>query len=374
MKNLIFLVLFLFSDIVYASEILSVKLEDGEVINARLCMPEDKASVPYLVLFIHGTGPSTYLNKRKMGDKTFNYYDLFAQEFNKAGIGFLSYNRRGVTMSDIPPMYDKVDSVKYAQYLPMTEVADVEAIISQLKKRKDLKKTKIILLGWSEGTIISTLIAEREKVEVEALLLCGYAKENLFDIIKWQLNGGSSMMNVCKCFDSDNNKFIVRSEYESEAKVATYCREKLFGGVDFSIMDRVADSILDAKDFKVQVEEYYNMLLQKTEEGDNSWIWDNYFKITTTWLKQHFKLEANKSRMLRLDLPVYVFHGTMDANTSVEGVYDIEKRFKSLGKKNLKCQVFEDHDHDLNFSEWLKNGGLSYGIQAIFDETKKIID
>ncbi len=243
---LLFVLLVLFSQHLFGSEIIDFRLQDGEIIKGKLSLPEGSESVSHIVLFIHGTGPNTYLNKRGNPDQNFNYYDMFAEEFNKAGIGFLSYNRRGVTISETPPMYDAVDSAKYSKYNPLTEATDVESIIRQLKKYGNLQKTKIILLGWSEGTIISTMIAERKIVDIEALMLCGYANENLFDIIKWQLNGASSMINVCQCFDSDDNKYVDRSEYESEEKVATYCRENLFGGVDFSLLDKSPDSILNA--------------------------------------------------------------------------------------------------------------------------------
>jgi hypothetical protein len=82
---------------------------------------------------VHGTGPNTYLNKRKIGNIEFYYYDLFADEFNKRGIGFFSYSRKGFEIGDTPPYYDKIDSAKYSAYLPLTEAKDIEAIISQLK-------------------------------------------------------------------------------------------------------------------------------------------------------------------------------------------------------------------------------------------------
>lgn len=138
---------------ILSNEILKVKLWDGEETEIRLSLPESTNTPNYLVLFIHGTGPNTYLNKRGKGKKQFNYYDLFADEFNKRGVGFVSYNRRGVTIGNNPPLYDEVDSVKFLKYLPVTETKDIESIIGYLKTRKALNKTKIILLGWSEGIL-----------------------------------------------------------------------------------------------------------------------------------------------------------------------------------------------------------------------------
>ena len=109
---------FLVSHSLIAQEIINFRLQDGEMIKGKLSLPKPSDSISHIVLYIHGTGPNTYLNKRGNNNQNFNYYDMFANEFNKAGIGFLSYNRRGVTMSETPPMYDQVDSVKFLKYSP----------------------------------------------------------------------------------------------------------------------------------------------------------------------------------------------------------------------------------------------------------------
>ena len=90
-------------------------------------------------------------------------------------------------------------------------------------------------------------------------------------------------------------------------------------------------------------------------------------------MKAHFQVEANKTRMLRLDLPIYILQGTEDASTPVEGAMDIKERFEYMGKNNLSVQTFDGHDHDLNYTHWLKTGELSKGMKAIFDATKEIV-
>ena len=369
----IFLFLALIGNGMWCAEIIDFKLWDGETTKGRLSTPDLAEDLPYLVLYIHGTGPGTYLDKRSMGGFDFNYYDVFADEFVSRGVGFLSYNRRGVTISDNPPMYNDVDSVKYKKYLPMTEAKDIESIISQVRSRKGLATTKIILLGWSEGTIIATLIAERQKVAVDALLLCGYANESMYDIIAWQFSGRSSMLTVCKCFDRNDDRSIERSEYESADKMAEHCRINVFGNADFSLLDHTKDSLIDQSDFKALVEGTYKAVLEMTEKGNNAWIWKNYFQVTTEWLKAHFQLEANKTRMLRLDLPIYIFQGAEDSSTPVEGAHDIRTRFGYMGKSNLKVQVFEEHDHDLNYTHWLRQKELSEGMNAIFNTVTEIV-
>ena len=103
------------------------------------------------------------------------------------------------------------------------------------------------------------------------------------------------------------------------------------------------------------------------KQGNEDWIWDYYFRITVPWLQEHFSLEANKSRLTRLNLPIAIFHGERDANVPVEGVYDLDKRFRALGKTNLKTFVFENHNHDLNFMEWVNNNKIPAGIEKVLE-------
>lgn len=101
-KFILLLIAVVFSNCVFGEEIVKIKLSDRESIDGRLKLPSDNDKIPLLVVFVHGTGPNTYLNKRKIGNLEFNYYDLFAEEFNKRGIGFFTYNRRGVEIGDTP--------------------------------------------------------------------------------------------------------------------------------------------------------------------------------------------------------------------------------------------------------------------------------
>ena len=181
------------------------------------------------------------------------------------------------------------------------------------------------------------------------------------------------MLTVCKCFDLNDDGVISREEYESMEKMAQHCRTTIFGNTDFGVLDQTKDSIIDHSDFKVLVEASFKTILEMAKKGNNAWIWKNYFQITSEWMKAHFQLEANKTRMLRLDLPIYILQGTEDASTPVDGAMDIKERFEYMGKNNLSVQTFDGHDHDLNYKHWLKTGELSKGMKAIFDATKEIV-
>lgn len=346
-------------------ELINITFSDGDKTTGRLCLPEGEAKA--VVVYIHGTGPGTYLNKRRLNDKDFNYFDYLSREYNRRGVAFFSYNRRGTEMGTRPPTYDTVDSARYARYLPPTEAADVEAMVALLKKDRRLRHAPVLLQGHSEGTMIATLAADRRKVPVDGLLLGGYVNENLYDVIRWQFSGAPAMINLGKFFDKNRDGAITRAEYESEEKTAKYVREQTLGGASFDRMNTIKDSVLEARDFALISAPFCEALMEKIAAGDGAWIWNNYVHVTPQWLKAHFALEPNKTRMLRLDIPVFIFHGTADASVPAEGVRDIEARFKACGKDNLKTFIIEGADHDLNFLDWIGSGTVPEGWTKLFD-------
>lgn len=215
-------------------------------------------------------------------------------------------------------------------------------------------------------------MAERKENQIAALMLSGYAHENLFDIIKWQYSGASSMMNLSPPFDTNGDGSISEKEFQSKSKVPTHWREKILQGAAFDVLDKNKDASLTSEDFRLSAEPTYKAILAKIEEGDEDWIWKNYFRVSIPWLQEHFKLEPNKERLLRLDMPIFVFHGDQDANVDVAGVYDLKERFKKAGKKNLRTYVFKEHDHQLKFFDWIFKDKMSEGYQKMFDVAEKL--
>ena len=357
-------------------EIVEIELADQARIEGRLCLPRSNgnAPLPALVIYVHGTGPGTYLDKPQIGDKSFNYFDLPAQEMCRQGLAFFSYNKRGVTIGDKAPWFDEVDRDKFSKVVPSVETADLEMIIDTLKQKEQLADAKIILLGWSEGTVIASMAAEKFPDKIDAILLAGYAHENMFDIIATQFTGKGSMINLLPIFDADKDGKISQDEYESEeAGVARY-RQAGLQNSPFALLDANKDGFLTAEDFAMRSKPRHDYLLKSIAEGNENWIWKFYFRVSIPWLRDHFSIEPNKTRLTRLDLPIYIFHGTNDANVEVEGVHDLQRRFESLGKTNLNAFIFDEHDHDLNFLRWVMRDELSDGWAKIFDVAKQLAD
>ncbi len=350
----------------FTSEIKTIKLNDGEEITARLCLPDNGTKT--IVFYISGTGPSTYLTKRS----TFNFYDELANGFCEQGLAFFTYNRRGCQDGKTPPFFVDVDSTKYAKYTPLQEAEDVEYMINFLLRDKRFCDKKIILYGQSEGTIIASLIVERKNVRIDAILLHGYAHENMFDIIQWQNEGNSIMIIANSIFDRNGDKAISREEYVSEEQKVLSCRSFLFQNMPFDSLDIVKNNFIDIQDIKKMRMSFHDELMKRASNNDWMWIRNNYFNITPHWFKKHFELEPNKTRLLRVNIPIHIFHGTEDANVPVKSVYDLQTRFDVCNKTNLTIHIFEKHNHDLNFQDWLTKKEWSEGFKQLFATAKGI--
>jgi hypothetical protein len=351
----------------FHSEIRKVSLSDGEEMITRLCLPEE-GPVNTIVLAVHGTGPHTYLVRRP----GFNYYDVLAEGFCKNGVGFLTYNRRGVDLGETPPWFDSVDSVKYSRYLPSVEAGDIESIIADVRNDDRFKNSKIVLYGISEGTIIASMVAERRIAEIDALFLHGYVHENMFDIIQWQNTGEGVMILVNSIFDKNGDKVVDREEFESDDPTAAAYRGYLFQDMPFDSVDVVQDERIDIQDIRTMRGPFQDILMAKIAGNDGTWIWSNYVRVTIDWFREHFALEPNKTRLLRVDIPIYVFHGKEDANVPADSVHDLEVRFKASNKPNLQTFVFDKHNHDLNFQDWIATKEYSEGLQKIFRTSAEI--
>jgi hypothetical protein len=145
------------------------------------------------------------------------------------------------------------------------------------------------------------------------------------------------------------------------------------GNATFESLNIVKDTVLDYHDFAARTIPFFDYIIKMVSSGNDAWIWQNYFRVKSMWLKEHFQLEANKTRLLRIDIPVYIFQGIDDGSVPVEGAYDIQSRFRQANKTNLHCFFFEGHNHDLNYLDWPYKHKISEGLSSIFNTSELLL-
>jgi pimeloyl-ACP methyl ester carboxylesterase len=352
----------------HAQEVMRIASFDDALIEGRLHVPasgfRDK-----IVIDVPSSGPHTYENRRQIGRSlTINYHDFFRDELARRGVAYFSCSTR-YTAPDAanPPNFDRVDRDKFYTYTPSQKVQDLEAVITSLKKDKRLATSRVLLLGFSEGAIIATLVAERKRVPVDAVFLAGAPTDDVYATMLWQFSGESSMVNFRKFFDGNKDGVIQREEYE-KADPRAVAR---VGGRTFAELDVNNDAILSREDFRQILAPQWRQIVKAIENDDNEWLWNSFFRVGAPWLKEHRSLESNRARILRLDLPVFMFHGTADANCPVAGIAQLQKRALELNRRNIQVFIFPEHDHSLDFIGWVVTKTLPAGLQALFEQIEK---
>ena len=359
---------FLAASDVAAQEIIHIPSFDSVQVVGRLNMPADSFANK-IVIDVPGTGPNTYLNRRKVGRSLlFNYHDYFAEEFNRRGIAYFSYSTRYTEPDTIPPLFDKVDKEKFVTYTPSVKIKDLEEIVKFLRKDPRFESSRFILLGQSEGTIIATQLVANGTVSVDALMLCGTPSDDVYSTIEWQFSGAASMINFRKFFDTDGDGIVQKGEYENGDPRAL----QRVGGVSFAALDVNGDSVLTIEDFGLKLKPSLEAITNAIENNDDEWLWNNFFRIGSAWIDEHRELAPNSERILALDIPVYVFHGEDDANCPVEGIRTLKENAEAKGKENIHVYIFAEHDHSLEFLGWVVRKTMPEGLEKLFDTVERL--
>ena len=133
----------------YYSENVKFKNEEDNIVLAgTLTMPNKKGNFTVVVL-ISGSGPQNR-NEEIAGHKPFL---VLADYLTKNGIAVLRFDDRGTAKS--------TGSFKNSTTFDFAK--DVESAIKYLKNRTEINKNKIGLLGHSEGGIVASIVASKNK-------------------------------------------------------------------------------------------------------------------------------------------------------------------------------------------------------------------
>ncbi|GAB6087160.1 S-layer homology domain-containing protein [Alkaliphilus crotonatoxidans] len=355
-------------------EIKTIKSFDGFEVTGRLSVPAGEEKIEKLVIFVHGTGPNTYEMRRQndISRIRFKYLDVYADEFTSDGTAFFTYNTRGISLGDEGTYYADIDVNGYKQYTPQNIAQDIQYMIEQLKQDVRLAEADIILFGASEGTIIAPLAVAEYGVEADALLLMGYCNDNMRDVLEYQLGGEMSFFNYTLLFNVPGAEGITKEQYETDPNEII---DSLLGGAAFEEIDVDGDGLLTVEDFSVIMTPVKDGLFEAIENDDNQWIEENMSTmmppLMTDWFKAHFELPKTEDIMTKVDIPMYIFQGTYDANCPVQGTYDVQNRFEELRKDNLTVHIYDGYDHDLNFTQFLYGLG-SQAFEDIFSTVENL--
>ena len=358
--------------------IITFHTEDHQVLEGKLSMPVgQQGSVP-VVFFLPGAGPWTFdrpvvypdPNDKGIPPKTmvYNYCDFYAKELTRKGIAFFRINKRGCAAIKKKP-YRLVNRAIFSNATPSILLSDYRAALSALRKQSDIDANRIVLLGASEGTILAPQLALEKPEGIVAVAMIGYVEDNARDVLMWQHTRGA-WRNMALLFDGDGNGEITPTEFNNGPNLSG---TKAFQSTIFRKIDLDGDGVLKPKDMYKANATKLQSILRAVEERDDDYLWHNVLNLSSAYLLEGWSRQPNHKILLKLQVPVAIFHGQMDGTCRVEGVVKTQQVFKKLGRMNLDVRIYPQAGHNLNWVKHLFERRTPKAFEDIFEYIENIV-
>jgi hypothetical protein len=265
----------------------------GQVkLGATLSRPISKSSTYPAAVIIGGTGK---LNRDGNGfGFKMNIYKNLAENLTELGFVTLRYDKRGIGMSE-----GKANAVGVVDM-----VDDVVECVQYLKGLSYVDSDKIILVGHSEGCILSTLSAE--VISVAGLILISGAGVSMKTSMEEQ---GRFLLDEVSEIKGIKGKFL---RFALSEKSVIEKQKKLFERISKSTKDTVRIQLMN---------------------------------FPAKWLREHLKF-SNQDLINKLNhqtIPILAVTGDKDVQTDYRNLDALSE----LDSKHMEIYVIENMDHML---------------------------
>lgn len=283
----------------------------GVTLAGTLTLPRNTSGPVPAVLLIAGSGP----NNR---DETILNHQLFmvlADYLTRRGIAVLRYDKRGIGKS----------TGSYAQATSADFADDTQAGVSYLTTRKEVDKTRIGLIGHSEGGLIAPLVASRDKNVAFIVLMAGPG-----------LNGEQILYL--------QSALIAKAEGAKDSEVAENrkMQEKLFAVARTEAKPAVAQKRMNAL-----IDTFWTDLTeaQRTALKSKEVLYAQSATLSSPWM--HYFLTYDPLPALKkVTCPVLALNGSRDLQVPPqEDLSKIEAALKAGGNKDYTIKELPNLNH-----------------------------
>lgn len=294
-----------------SEEILFENEIDGVVLAGTLTYPKEGNNFSAVVM-ITGSGGQDR-NEELLGHKPFL---VIADYLTKNGIAVLRFDDRGIAQSTGD--HSNATSEDFAK--------DVLSAVNFLKERKEIDKTKIGLIGHSEGGMIAPLAAVQSDDIAFIVLMAGpgipgdsilYLQGELI-----QRAEGMSEEEIKKSLKLQKELFTLIKNTNDDEKLFKELKEKFYA--DYDEMTEEEKSKLG------DPETYVNMQLQT---------------LTSPWFKNFIRFDPVPV-LKKVKCPVLAINGEKDLQVPPkENLSAIESALKTGGNKNFEVKMLSGLNH-----------------------------
>lgn len=346
----------------------SFQSHDGHAMFGKLVVPESRPPRA-VVIYVQTAEGSTVDMKRPLSrTESFNYYDLYRDRLAAEGLGFFSYEGRGIRMGDGLPRFETIEPEVFNTGTLDNKVRDILSAIAAVRGQPGLENVPVFLMGASEGTLLAAEAAARAPDQVQALILYGVLASNMRENFRYIMSDGAFLV-YRQRFDTDGDGSITQAEFEADPHKY---RERALRNAPFTAFDRDQNGQFTLDEMKQVTKLYLDAIDNENFAVLQAWAKTSAaVAVPDEWFADHFAHPPISEFLLKLDIPVGCFHGSLDTNTPIAAVRELEAKAREAGKTRFEFHYFDDLDHSLNVGEYFRNGELPAGHQAIFEFVRR---
>lgn len=342
---------------------------DGYPMLGRLTLPDTPGRHPVLMLVQNAEAQTKDGQVRNARGERVPVYTIYRANLAPMGIGFFSYEGRGVSANaGGGPL---IDQAVYDTSTLANKVQDAISAIRMLQNQPDVDPTAIVLRGISEGTLLAAEVAVEVPDEVAGLVLSGVVGSTLKDATVFMASDGGYLQHL-GFWDADKDGRISPEEFDADP---SGIRARLPPGADFAAFDRDGDGAYTREDMRAASQPLTDAIRSDDFAAFIPWLEASAVArvpgSATTWYQDHLRQPRMWDLLARLTMPVGLFQGEADGNTSAEGVRMLEELARAAGKTNLEFHYSEGLGHGLGTIDYFNTGTPSAGYAAIFDFMKR---
>lgn len=326
MKTFISLLLVVASSWAFASDVkrLKIKSVDNIKIDTFIYLPDDLAKAKGIVLTIGGSG----FTKAGFGGPA-NFSQMFAANDFIA----LEWNKRGILTSQ------NVDSTTLDK--TVYESATIENIVVDASKvlefaRKTYPHLPVFIVGGSEGSVTTTLLAEYYPNDIKAVATFGNVVTPFIQLVNMQI---TDILFKEIWSDLDANKDQVVSPAELSGFKTAVEEFQFIAKLDFAKVDVTSDGTVAREELaKFLVNYIINENPNKNYSYESSGVPPNY-------LNSIFRIAPLTYRAYNISIPVFIAQGEDDWNTPTKYVYEFQTQCKTSKLQNFTFKYYAKVGH-----------------------------
>lgn len=342
---------------------------DGYPMLGRLTLPDTPGPHPILMLVQTAEAATMDGELRNAKGVRVRIYSQYREVLAPMGIGFFSYEGRGVSSNaGGGPV---IDRTVYNTSTLANKVQDGISAVRTLQKQAGVDRSRIVLRGISEGTMLAAEIAGQIPSEVAGLVLSGVIGSTLKEALVFMASDGAYLAHL-ENWDINGDGRITAAEFETDSKGI---RKLLPPGTAFGAFDRNGDGVYTRDELLTASKPLVEVIQKENFDAFIPWLQGSAAvqvpRTMTEWVKDSFSQPTMWELLSKLTMPIGLFQGEVDHNTPAEQVRALERDAKAAGKTNLEFRYFDGLDHGIGTIVYFNTGAPSTGYAAIFEFMKQ---